>query len=94
MSERIEGFFLSFDEEEIKDVKEELVAQGYTGDSAGLKAFLMEMLFAESEEVPDDGRTDEVIGRVQNFIRENPQTVEMGLNLVAGMLKKVIKKPS
>lgn len=92
---QIEGFFLSFSGDEVKDVKEELIERGFTGDSEGLKAFLMEMLFADDtqEEANEEGRTDRVINTVRGFIEENPDTVRMAMNGIAGMVGRLVKKP-
>ena len=85
---QLEGFFLEFESDEIKDVREELINQGYTADGTGMKEFLMDALFSE-EEVSDSER---VISKARKFIDENPATVQFGMNAIAGLAKMVTRR--
>ena len=90
---QIEGFFISFPEDEIAEIKAELVRRGYGDDSDGVKEFLLEELF---EKDGKDPATDNFIEQTKRFFHENPETVTMGmsiLNTLAGKMIKKIKKP-
>ena len=87
---QIEGFFIEFDKNEIKELRYELERQGYTADCAGIKNFLLDSLFGESDAEPEDNPdTERIIRKARNFIRENPAAINLGINLVSGIGKKI-----
>jgi DNA recombination-dependent growth factor C len=88
---QIEGFFLEFDEKEIKEVREELERLGYTTDCAGLKEMVMDSLFNDDYEEPESSETSQFIKKARDFIAENPATVKLGMDTIgklAGMIGK------
>ena len=78
-SARIEGYFLSFTEEEFAKVNKMLSEEGLTEDLDGLKKFILECCEEEHEEKPRD-RAHKLLDNVEDFIIQNPQTVNALLN--------------
>lgn len=85
---QLEGFFIEFNDEEIADVREELVLQGYTADCAGIKEFVMDSLF----DGPEQSETERIIHGARKFVEDNPATVKLGLDTIAGFAKMVTRK--
>jgi len=88
---QIEGFFIDFSPEEMNDVREELDRRGYSADCAGIKDALLDYLFVE-EESPEISDTERVISRARKFVSDNPATVKLGIDAIAGIARMVSRK--
>lgn len=93
MSNQITGFFLSFSDEEMNDVKRRLELFGYKPDGEGLKKLVVESLcdMEEGEEEPASP-TDAVIGHVRDYLEKNPEQVMMGIAAVKGLANMLKRK--
>jgi hypothetical protein len=80
----IKGFFISFTEKEISDVREELLARGYESGGEGIKEFLMDSLF---EEEPEEVKKnfDE---KISDLLKSHPEMVALGRTALMNLLKK------
>lgn len=87
---QIEGFFLEFSGEEIKDVRHALEIRGYSADGQGMKELLLDVLYGDAGD--EKGAVDNLVNRTQDFLRNNPETVAMGMNLAMGLLQKSFTK--
>lgn len=85
---QINGLFLSFTEEEISAIYEALESQGYAADAKGLKEWILEAI--QEPEDPDTP-TDRVLGRLGQYLIENPQSVEMAANYANRFAKSIMK---
>jgi len=88
---QLEGFFLEFESDEIKDVREELINQGYTADGTGMKEALLDYLFSDDEST-ETSDSERVISKARDFIDKNPATVKFGLDAIAGIAKMAMRK--
>jgi len=88
-SRQIEGFFISFPEAEIAEIKAELIRRGYADDSGGIKDFLLDELFRGNGKDP---ATDNLIGQTRRFFDEHPETVMVGMNILNSLAEKMMKK--
>lgn len=88
MENRIEGFFIAFSSDELKIVREELIRLGYEPDNDGIKEFFMDSLFEEERE----DHADNVIGVAQKFIKDNPESVELGIRVIKNLVGKIGKR--
>ena len=92
---QIEGFFIQFEGDEIRDIKEELIRQGYTPDGAGIKEALLDSLFAvegESEAVEGEMETERIIRKARKFVEENPATIKFGMDTISRLAMMMAKK--
>ena len=86
----VSGFFISFTDEEIEGVREELKRRDYEENASGLKEFLMDCLFApEDEEEPRRNVTENLIDMGQKFVKEHPEVLMMGKIAAQNLLKKI-----
>jgi len=89
---QIEGFFIEFGNEELKEIKEELERRGYTPDCAGIKEALSDYLLGEDDDGPVTSDTERIITKARKFVDENPATIKFGLDTIAGIAKMVGRK--
>lgn len=94
MSNEIAGFFLSFTDEEMSDIRRRLELFGYTADGDGLKKLLIETLCNMEEDGDEDfeSPTDRVIGTVTDYLEKNPEKVLMGIAALKGLGRLMGKK--
>jgi len=88
---RLEGFFLSFTDEEADDIRAALKYEGYAPDGEGLKEFLIDSLFGDPKPEEAHSPTDEFITKARKFVTDNPETVRFGMNVATGLFNKIRK---
>jgi hypothetical protein len=89
-TQAIEGFFIAFSPEEVKIVREELERQGYTPDGGGLKKLLLDIMYDDGPEEKESD-TERFVRKAQNFLKENPATVKMGMSALKGIAGMIAK---
>lgn len=92
MGNEITGYFISFNNDELADIRRRLELFGYTADSDGLKQLITDTLcnMEEGGEI-EESATDRLIKSATDYVSNNPQTILMGIKAiknVAGMLKR------
>jgi len=90
---QIQGFFISFTDEELEDVKKALDLLGYTPDGEGMKELLLDALYGDGND-GQESDTERFIRKSRDYIKTHPETVNMGISALkslAGMFAKVRK---
>lgn len=90
---RIEGFFISFEHEEQRDIMEALKDEGYTPDGQGIKELLIDVLFGDKGTTVE-GDTERVLRKIGILVRENPEKIKMGIITVARIASMLRNKKS
>jgi hypothetical protein len=95
MNNEISGFFISFTDEEMSDIRRRLELFGYKPDGDGLKKLVTETLCemevgGEDEEF--ESPTDRLIGALHNHLEKNPHHVLMGMAAIKGLGNLLKKK--
>jgi hypothetical protein len=87
-TETVKGYFLSFDDDELENVRKELERRDYAPDASGMQEFLMDALFApEKAEEKGPTTTENIISMGQEFIKNNPEVVRMGMSAAQKIIK-------
>lgn len=88
---QIEGFFLSFSEDELKAVREELERLEYTPDAQGMRNYLLDAMFGErvgaTNASPDENPTEEFIRKARDYVAKNPEKIQVGIDVVKGLVR-------
>ena len=85
----IDGFFLSFPPSEMEFIKDKLIEIGYTADNDGLKNFILDAL-AGADEI-EEKPADRVINKVEEYLKNNPEKVNMYGRMVGMAIKNLVK---
>lgn len=93
MSNEISGFFISFEDAEMLDIKRRLELFGYKPDGDGLKKLIKETLceMEVGDEDDEESPTDRLIGTIHDHFEKNPHHVLMGMAALKG-LGNILKK--
>jgi hypothetical protein len=90
----IKGKFLTFTDDEIRDIDSYLGAHDYTVDDKGLKEFIFDCIYQDMEDEKPDA-VEGLTQMAQEYIEKNPAAVigaVMGANLLLkGVLRKIRK---
>lgn len=86
----ISGFFISFTDEEKELINQGLAFRGFEEDDDGLKKFLLDFFGreVEEEEIEQERPTSRFINGIGDYIINNPDTINKGINAVQSWLKK------
>jgi len=90
---QIQGFFITFSEEELDDVRKALDLLGYTPDGQGMKDLLLDALYGDGND-NEESDTERFIRKSREYIKTHPETINMGISALknlAGMFAKVRK---
>jgi hypothetical protein len=95
---QIEGFFLEFDADEMRLIREKLASQGYEQDGKGLKKMMVDILsrHTRKNEKPEKKETefDAFLLKAQDFIAKNPLTVALAMGAAQTAANNFLKKVS
>lgn len=84
----IEGYWLSFDQEQENRLHEVLIQDGFSPDGTGLKEWIIDII----EGGAPDEQEHEDQGNMYEFIREHPEMImnagRFAQNLVSGLMNK------
>lgn len=98
MSEAIQGWFISFTEEEEAVIEDVLFEEGYEKTPAGLKEFVLDIIDEDSETENRERRQrqDETLAEhITQFIKENPEVINKYTTIgkaAAGSILNAMKK--
>lgn len=96
--DQISGFFLSFSEEQKKEIIASLESDGYSGDISGLKEFILEELTGEPDEQGPEPETGpepvsgEWLFRAVEYARDHPEVVDYYKNMFGSAFTHLFNK--
>lgn len=89
---QISGWFISFGEKELAFICEGLEEFGYTPDIDGLKKYILDSMQPADEPEEKHGAADRVLHQVEDFIKNNPESVNAYYNMGKSFINKYINK--
>jgi hypothetical protein len=79
---------LSFSNNEMNDIKEFLSENDYSPDSDGLKEYILDTVYDDTDEEKRSTEKD-IVNQINNFLADNPNTVNMAANLGSAIFNKI-----
>jgi len=91
-TEQINGWFLTFKDDEEQLIREALTELGYTADVEGVKEYLLDSLSEEEDEPLGTGATERVMGNIIGFAVQNPDKIKGMAQAGMSMFQQAMKK--
>lgn len=85
---QISGWFLSFSAKEMSFICKGLEEFGYTPDIEGLKKYIIDSMQPVDEPQEKQGAADRVLHQVEDFIKNNPESVNAYYNMGKSFINK------